>query len=365
MALRKIHNVWYMYFRDENGRHRTLSLHVHDRDTAVSLERRYMEQLRAKKALQRIVRDFPEYSPPPPVQQTVPEVVTHQRGGIKLADMWECALKKRPLSRTHKGSWERFISWCPVKYADLVTPKLAQEYLEKHYGSGNGKSFNNNKTNLNTIFRCCLVEANLSASPFAAVINRRVTETETHRNLTADEFDRLLEVLPMDLKVLAMLSRWTCQRLETCARIVPEMFDFERLVFVIEPGKTRRFKKWVCVPIMPELEEFIRPLLPDCKAGKPIVDNFTTKKYKTEKTRNDKFSDRFRQICKSNGIVDTESGKASFHSIRGTAITWFKEQGIKGEELRSITGHTSDEVEDIYARDIASLSKIARKHRES
>lgn len=311
-----------------------------------------MEQLRAKKALQRIVRDFPEYSPPPPVQQTAPDVVVHQRGGIKLADMWECALKKRPLSRTHKGSWDRFLAWCPVKYADLVTPRVAQEYLEKHYGSGNGKSFNNNKTNLNTIFRCCLVEANLTVSPFASIINRRVTEIENHRNLTLKEFALAMSNAPLQLQIMFMLSRWTAQRLETCYRMTPDMFDFDKLVFVIDPGKNKRFKEWVCCPIMPELEAFIRPLIPCCREGVSIVRSFSPwvcNKYTKETIK----------LFRALKIDDTDSGKASFHSLRGTSITWFKEHGVTGDDLRSITGHDDDRVEQIYARPIANISKIA------
>ena len=50
--------------------------------------------------------------------------------------------------------------------------------------------------------------------------------------------------------------------------------------------------------------------------------------------------------------------------MRGTAITWYKEHGIKGDDLRSITGHRSDDVEAIYARDIASLERIARAARK-
>lgn len=355
MALRKIKNVWYVYYR-EDGKIKTHSLKVHEKDRAIPLEKRWMEQVRARRAMQSMMREFPEYKPPQPIQPM--ETPVHQRGGIKLKDMWECALKKRQLSATHKSSWERFIEWCPVKYADLVTPQMALDYLEERYGQSNGKSYNNNRTCLNTIFRCCLVEANLSASPFASVINRRVTEVEKHRNLTLEEFDRLMEILTDDLKILAMLSRWTCQRLETCTRITPEMFNFDRLVFTIDPGKTRRFKKWVCVPIMPELEEFIRPLLPQCQPGKPIIENFAKRKMVTYRWSRD-FMTALRQC----GITDTEAGKASFHSIRGTAITWFKEHGIKGEELRAITGHASDEVEDIYARDIASLERIAQAAR--
>lgn len=43
---------------------------------------------------------------------------------------------------------------------------------------------------------------------------------------------------------------------------------------------------------------------------------------------------------------------------------WFKEQGMKVEELRSITGHSTDEAEDIYVLDIASLSEIVKAARE-
>ena len=58
------------------------------------------------------------------------------------------------------------------------------------------------------------------------------------------------------------------------------------------------------------------------------------------------------------------SGKASFHSIRGTAITWFKDHGVTGEDLRSITGHTSDAMEDIYARPMANIARIAQDFKE-
>ena len=136
--------------------------------------------------------------------------------------------------------------------------------------------------------------------------------------------------------------------------MTPEMFDFEKLVFIIDPGKNKRFKEWVCCPIMPELEKFIAPLLPRCRSGIGIVRSFSDWK-KTRYT--EKTTELFRQL----GINDTPAGKASFHSLRGTAITWFKEHGVTGDDLRSITGHDDDRVESIYARPIANISKIARE----
>ena len=352
MALRKIHNTYYVYFRDVDGSMKTRSLKTTDASLAADLHDKYMVQLQAKKGRSVIVRDFPELKPPPELPK--PPTGNHQRGGIKIADMWKCALKKRNLSTRHGQNWQKFADGIGVKYADQVTPAMALKFLEERYGRGNGKTFNNMKSALNTVFRCCLVEANLAVSPFQSIINKRVTEVERHRNLTLEEFSRVMDVLPLPMQILAMLSRWTTQRLETCARMTPEMFDFNRLVFVIDPGKTRRFKKWVCCPIMPELSEFIKPILPKCKPGKPIVSNFCN-------WTNHYASKFFNRKLKELDISDTDSGKASFHSIRGTAITWFKEHGVKGEELRSITGHASEDVEDIYARDIASISDIAKR----
>lgn len=349
MALRKIHNTFYVYFRDLDGRLKTRSLKTTDPALAQALHDDYMTQLQAKKARAVLIRDFPELAPPEPPK---PTTGIHQRGGIRIADMWDCAMKKRPLSKRHKANWQKLVDGIGVKFADQVTPALALKFLEERYGKGNGKTYNNMKSSFNTVFRCCLVEANLTASPFASIINKRVTEVAHHRNLTLEEFALVMRNLPLPLKILAMLSRWTAQRLETCARMTPEMFDFERKVFIIDPGKTRRFGKWVCCPIMPELEEFIKPILLNCKPKIPIVKNFCD-------WDNHYFSQKFNRILRECGIESNKSGTATFHSIRGTAITWFKEHGIKGEELRSITGHASADVEDIYARDIATISRIA------
>ncbi len=355
MALRKIKNTWYVYFRDLDGKIKTRSLKVHTEEKARELHDGYMEQLRALKGKAVLLRDFPEI--PSVIPKTLkPETPgrDHLRGTIRLADMWDCALTKRKLSDTHRRMWQAFLKRMSVKFADQVTPTLAQEYLETYYGSGNGKSYNNIKSILNTVFRCCLVEAGLSASPFQPIVSRLVTEVESHRNLTLEEFDRAMAAAPLNMQIMFMLSRWTAQRLETCYRMTPEMFDFEKLVFIIDPGKNKRFKEWVCCPIMPELEKFIAPLLPRCRSGIGIVRSFSDwkKPRYTEKT-----TELFRQL----GINDTPAGKASFHSLRGTSITWFKEHGVTGDDLRSITGHDDDRVESIYARPIANISKIARE----
>lgn len=363
MALRKIHNTYYVYFVDIDGTQRTRSLKTTDRATAEMYHRKFMIELQSRKSELMIMNHFPERFPqvtPQPVQSIAPEpkhdLGEHQRGSIAIAKMWDLALTRRKLSGTHATHWRKFVKAIGVKFADQVTPALALRYLEDHYSSGNGKSFNNVKSALNTVFRCCLVEAGLAQSPFTPIVNKRVTDVEHHRNLSLAEVDQIMAApdLPLYLKIMTMLSRWTAQRLETCARMTPDMFDFESKVFIIDPGKNERFDEWVCCPILPDLESFIKPLIQQCKDPQlPIVQHFGY-------TTNNAFSKLFVQEIRKLGIFDSAAEKASFHSLRGTAITWFKEQGITGDDLSSITGHDSRDVESIYARPIKNISQIAK-----
>lgn len=367
MALRKIRNVWYVYFRDLDGTLRTRSLKTTDKETAEVLHRRFMREMQAFKGELAIMRHFPERfagqlesikSVVPAMKRAAGE---HSRGSIALEKMWDLALTRRQLSRTHGIYWRKFVGKIGVKFADQVTPAVALRYLEENYGGGNGKSFNNAKSALNTVFRCCLVEAGLAASPFEPIINRRVVDVEHHRNLTLEEVDRIMAApeVPEYMKIMTMLSRWTAQRLETCARMTPAMFDFEKKVFIIDPGKTKRFKKWVCCPIMPELERFIVPVLAKCAdPERPIVSAFGYP------CRNDKFSMEFCRRINALGICDSATEKASFHSLRGTAITWFKNNGVSDDDLKLITGHVSQAVEDIYARPMLKISQIAKNFAE-
>lgn len=362
MALRKIRNTWYVYFRDGETI-RTKSLRVHTRTEAERLHDLYMEALRVKRAETVLRREFGGALPVAPSAPQVPpeafpEPQTPARKRLRISAMWDLASSRRKLSASHRKLWSSFVARSGLTFADQCTPAAALAYLERFYSGGNGKTWNNAKSALSTVFRLCLVEAGLPASPFRLVPQKLVETVETHRNLTEEEFDRLFRAASPQLQVLLMLSRWTTQRLETCARMVPEQFDFSRLVFTIEPGKTARFGKWVCVPIMPELEAYLRPLLPRCAPGRPLHLNFGGNTKET-------CGRECRRLCQALGILDTPAGKASFHSVRGLSITWYKEHGVHGEELRAITGHTTDKVEDIYARDIASLAAIARRFREA
>ena len=357
MSLTTKNGIYYVVFRDLRGKVNSRSLHTRDFETAKKEEKKFMFMLRESRRQYSSIRNFPLLNALQSTTSTIGPTAAPKR--LKLDKMLEIAEKKRNLSSKHKSAFnhlrERLKGKCT--YADDITPQIALNYLESYYNKGNGKTYNNIKSALNTIYRCCLIEANITQSPFQNIINKRVTDIDSHRNLSDEEINKVMEILPLPMQVMTMLSRWTAQRLETCARMTPAMFEFERKVFIIKPSKTARFNKYVCVPIMPELEKFIKPILKKCKnPDSPIVKQLTDTQFS-----NHLISKNFKIALTKCGIVDTDEGKASFHSLRGSAITYFKELGVPSDDLRLMTGHDTDNVEAIYDRSAAQISKIALK----
>lgn len=360
MSLTTKNGIYYVVFRDLRGKVNSRSLHTRDEAEAKREEKKFMTILDEARRMRSMSRIFPMF------KELVPAELSSSRSNrLKLSKMLELAAKKKKISPTGEKYWKKFLERLKsYKYADEITPKIALNYLETYYNKGNGKTYNNVKSYLHGIFRYCLVEANLTNSPFEPIANRIVDpdDVEGHRNLTDAEIAMVMTELAEDIQVLTMLSRWTTQRLETCARMTPEMFDFESKVFIIDPGKLKRFNKYVCCPIMPELEEYIKPILSRCEVpDEPIAYQIRGNVDRT----NDAVSKAFMTALKRCNIVDNAEGKASFHSLRGRAISFYKELGMSSDDLRLITGHTTDAMEAKYDRSKAQISRFALNYHTS
>lgn len=268
---------------------------------------------------------------------------------LAISEMWETALKYRQLSYTHKITFERFARKIQVKYADQVTPSMALDYLERNYSKGNGKAFNNNKTILNTIFKLCLIDANLKASPFEKILNRRVNKIESHRPLTKDEYEKIMNSDDKLCCLMACLSWYTGMRLETCARVSGAMIDFEDNSLTITPGKTSRFKRSVYIPIHKNLMDYLKT---------NFEFNETPFSVQAGITNGKNFSSKFLKLLKKLEIFDTPEGKASFHSIRASFITRMDEAGIPRHAIQGIVGQVSEATTNLYSHDKETAKKI-------
>lgn len=270
----------------------------------------------------------------------------HKRGSIRLDEMFETALQYRKLSKTHKSIFDRFVRESGKKYADEITPKLALEYLRDKYGKGNGKSFNNAKTILNTIFKLCIIETGLSESPFDRIMNMRVENVQHHRALTQDEFIRAFHAAEEPWKTASLIAWHTGARFETCKRIMEELLNNPADDITIKPGKTSRFGRSVYIPIHPELRQWINGIIASGVDWKEWKFKKNAGNYKTGEQRT-----YYVHLLNSVGVNDTEEGKASFHSLRSSFITRCDQEKIDRQATRGIVGQVADETTDLYSYD--------------
>ena len=252
--------------------------------------------------------------------------------------------------------WNRFISSVPYKYADEITPQIALEYLERNYGKSSGKTYNNVKTALNTVFKLCLVESGLSQSPFEVVINRRVENVKHHRPFTDDEFLQIFTAAVEPWKTAALISWYTALRKETCFRLAWQHIDTESRSITIMPGKTARFGRAVYIPIHGDLWQHLQSLPKPEKDTLPILSQWSEHIHYPG-YKNDKY---FTGLLKALQITDTTAGKASFHSLRVSFVTRCDENGISRRATRGIAGHTTDAITDLYSHDKETAKQILK-----
>lgn len=355
MSLRKIGKWYYVCYYDIDGKLHNVATGMTTKEDAQVIEQNIRTIVQTERSIRKAKRITERIAQATGgVIQTEKKVVVHQRGVIRIDEMFQTALKYRQLSDTHKKSFTRFTADMEehgIRYADQVTPKIALDYLVRMYSNKgqNGKSFNNNKTILNTIFRLCLIESGLKDSPFENVMPMRLQEIQHHRALTQDEFLRAFQAAEEPWKTVSLIAWHTGARLETCKRIMQELLTNPSDSITIKPGKTSRFGRSVFIPIHTELRQWIDNIL---ASG---VD------WKAWKFKEIKGKDRlsyYVSLLRSLGINDTEEGKASFHSLRSSFITICDQNKIARHIVRGIAGQTKDDITDLYSHDKEGAKEI-------
>lgn len=356
MALRRFGKVWHIYFRADGGRIVTRSLHTTDRASAERQHRAIMAMRSVHLTMRQMARIFPDAVTFPVSDGFGAAYGEGER--VKVDELYDIAVRNgmsdSPTRRTGWGKMRDWLSGHGVRYAGEVTPRMCKEAMDELFGSLRGSSYNTYLARIRVVFEMTLVETGISSNPMENLPNRKSDDTVSHRNLTLDEYSLVIEKATPMLAFVAKVSRWTALRLESCIRLSPDMVDFGRGVIVIKPGKTSRFNEWCCIPLFRPLRELLEGLSPS--DGESY---FESQFGKVQGNTAANVSRQFSRMLRRIGVADNEDGRATFHSLRGTAITWMKEHGIKGEDLRSITGHRSTKVEDIYARDIATSANFA------
>ena len=353
MALRKIHNTYYVYFKDIDGTQRTRSLKTTDRATAEMYHRKFMIELQSRKSELMIMNHFPERFPQvKEIKSVAPDSeVPAVNKRFQLARILPELDKIKPVAGTDRRCITRFINNVGKKYADEITPEVALRYLEENFTGGrNFKNFNNNRCILNKAFRLLLVKMRLDQSPFAVIPCRNVDNVQSHRPITPDEFRRIFAAAEEPFRTAACLGFYAGADMSTAFGLPCKAIDLERRIIFWRRPKSG--VKFVC-GIHRELLSVLRQVQFDPESDQPFL-SLLGKPCST--IRNVYFRTLFDQL----GIADTEDGTASFHSFRSSFFTRCDEADLHRRTTSLAGGHVSDRMNDLYSHDISAAHEVEK-----
>ena len=353
MALVRKGRMWYVYFRDLDGRLTSQSLRVTDREDAERLHTLFMRELRARRGAAALFRRFPDLSPKPETEPSADEQKReHRRGGLKVADVVSELEKIAPLEPSKRRIVARFARECPVTYCDQITPELALRYLESNFSGGrNFKAFNNNLTALNAAFKKVLIPARIAESPFSRIACRRVGNVVSYRPLTDAEAAAVISSCEGAYRTAAMLGFFAGMDLSTAISCPCRAVRFDTGII-----RWRRVKTgaWFTAGIHPQLRDHLAALdLPE--SDLPVVQHVAGKVQKENA-----FEKYFRRVFDRLGIADGEEGAASFHSFRASFFTRCDAAGLHRRTTSLAGGHKDDRMNDLYSHDVSAAREVER-----
>ncbi len=281
----------------------------------------------------------------PPVQ--VETILALKNKRLKLEDVIPSAEKYKDISIDKKRAWDRFTEALSkdIRYADQITADVAFAYLNKHYSKQKGKTWNNNRTYLNSIFRIILVDAGMMESPFQRIIQKRLDDGEHQRPFTEDECTAIIGAAKEPWRSAAIIAYYTGLRQIDCFAL--KWSSIQDSIITHMPEKTRRYNRAVKIPIHPELQQHLNTL----SHNNDTVVGFTG-------SRKGRFSRYFGELLTELGITDNENGTVEFNCFRNTFITRCRAAGIPEHVIRGIVGHVSSDMTDLYSHDTTGAMAI-------
>ena len=223
---------------------------------------------------------------------------------------------------------------------ESLTPDLVEKFFvhrrktsKGRNGVLSGTALNRDVACLKTIIRRALLNRQIDRNPIEGV--RKFKEQSRNRTLTAEEYQRLLDVCPSHLRSILQVGYLTGMRAGEILGLKWKQVDFKTRVITLgaEDTKTEERRE---VPLNGDLVKILMvvPRVIDCPyvftyRGKPLVRT--------------KFS--FTHAVRKAGIEDFR-----FHDLRHCAITNLRKAGVSDNVIMSISGHKTHAMFKKYDR---------------
>ncbi len=239
-----------------------------------------------------------------------------------------------------------------------------------------GKTVNNYVKDIGAAFRAAIREGLVEFNPCSALDPVATDDSLDRKPFTIAEVSILLGAAETEeWRGLILIAAFTGLRMIDSARLKWEYIDLDGGLITLMPGKTRRKKRVVAIPIQPDLHTFLHKQAQSREDG----EEFVLPKLSVKKAHGrDGLSDTFTKLMAEAGV---DRGKASrevssaetgikgrmvfergFHSLRHTFTSWLRTAGVSEEDRMALTGHSTRESHAIYSHtDAEALRKAIAK----
>ena len=258
----------------------------------------------------------------------------------------------------YRNMWNNFVMFVSrnfpdVKYLSEITKEIAEKFLSSEWKKGLAeRTYNERITKFRTIFSALSEEAGLRKNVWQSVDKMREGHI-SKRSFTKAQLKQIFSEARGDLRTLCMIGLYTGLRLGDAATLKWDEIDFENMVIVRLPNKTKHLRKNVEIPLLGELCDELKRIRSEQNGSNSIyVIPEIAKNYLSV---ND-VSKRVQALLHKAGIetrIDREncSRKTTvygFHSFRHSFVSLCAANGIPMNVVMELVGHRSVMVHEIY-----------------
>jgi integrase len=287
---------------------------------------------------------------------------------LRVADAWTAfeAHPNRPKcsARTlagYEAAFRRFVAWITrehpgiVALADVTRDRAFAYAAALDAAQVSPSTFNQHRNLLASVWRCLADAGRMKSNPWERVARRKLHALARRKQaLTQPEFEAVLAAAESDpdLRDLFVLLAWTGQRLIDIVLLTWGAVDHRRGIFVLHPRKTARLGKAVYPPIFPEAQAVLNRRSEPAKPYRLDAHVFPALAAFYERDGGAALSKRIRKVFRKAGLQtnaerpETARAVAQFgaHSFRHYFVTKAAEAGLPAAMIKSITGHSSDQM---------------------
>ena len=255
------------------------------------------------------------------------------------------------------------------KFSEFLGPKADQElgsvdrddlvrFRNEQAKSLSGKSVNHLVKFLRMIFRAAKRDALISDDPAEFVDTIRENQKTERRPFTVAELQAALAVADDEWKSMILFGLYTGQRLADIAMLTWSNVDLNRREIRLV---TRKTGKRLILPVTNTLKRHLQSMLTNADASSPI--HPSAHSIITEQGKSGHLSNQFADLLARAGLREKQSHRKShgegrgrgsaqhglsFHCLRHTAVTLFKEAGIPSAVVMELVGHDSIQMSEHY-----------------